>query len=94
MDQLIGQTIADKYTVEYQLGAGGTGIVYQAHDSVLDRDVALKLIRGQVQDVSQFIHEARLIARLEHPHILPVYDFGTHVSDEQNYPYVCVATCG
>ncbi len=71
------------YTVIEEIGKGGMAEVYRARQQSVDRDVAIKVIlKGIVGDpaaVQRFQREAKLIARLEHPHILPVYDFdGTH----------------
>nr|MCU0514802.1 protein kinase [Anaerolineae bacterium] len=57
--------------------------VYRARQASVDRDVAIKVIRGSIKDdsdaIQRFQREARVIARLEHPHILPIYDFdGAH----------------
>jgi serine/threonine protein kinase len=60
-----------RYTLESEIGRGGMGVVYAAHDRELDRRVALK-----VMDAA-FSAEPRLIARLEHPAIVPVYESGT-----------------
>ena len=61
-----------RYTLISVLGRGGMGVVYLAHDSMLDRDVALKIVeRPQAEP-----NEARILARLEHPGIVPVHDFG------------------
>jgi eukaryotic-like serine/threonine-protein kinase len=59
-----------RYTVESEIGRGGMGIVYAAHDRDLDRRVALKVVDAALSA------EARLIARLEHPAIVPVYESG------------------
>ena len=59
-----------RYTLECEIGRGGLGVVYRARDRELDRDVALKVVD------SALAGEGRLIARLEHPAIVPVYDSG------------------
>jgi len=59
-----------RYTLESELGRGGLGIVYAAHDRQLDRRVALKVMD------SALAGEAQLIARVEHPAIVPVYETG------------------
>jgi len=71
------------YTITEEIGAGGMATVYRAYQSSMDRHVAVKVIRTSIlQDPTvkdRFRREARLIARLEHPHLLPVYDFdGDH----------------
>lgn len=68
-----------RYRLGNELGRGGMGAVYLAEDSLLDRKVAIKVFH--LDDVSAELaermrHEARTLARLEHPNIVPVYDFG------------------
>jgi len=77
---MIGQTLGH-YRVVEQIGSGGMGVVYRAHDTRLDRDVALKAIRpGALHDKSareRFRKEALLLSKLCHPNIAQVYDFDT-----------------
>lgn len=77
----------DDYLGPYQIiaeaGRGGMATVYRARQTSVERDVAIKVIlkgiAGDSDAVQRFQREARLIAQLEHPHILPVYDFdGSH----------------
>jgi serine/threonine-protein kinase len=68
-----------RYTVEHELGRGPAAIVYLAHDRRYNRAVALKLLRPEVAtatDARRFRREIRILARLYHPHILPLYDSG------------------
>lgn len=69
-----------RYRLDKRLGQGGMGIVYQARDVPLERDVAVKLIRAdQLSDagaLARFRREARLTARLDHPSVITVYDYG------------------
>ena len=62
------------------LGRGAFGIVYLSHDADLDRDVAIKVPVGGPSslslDVESYLEEARTLARLSHPNIVPVYDVG------------------
>jgi len=72
------------YEITEEIGTGGMATVYRAYQSSMDRHVAVKVIHQSiVHDANlkdRFRREARLIARLEHPHLLPVYDFdGDHV---------------
>jgi len=68
------------YRVIAQIGAGGMGVVYQAHDGRLQRDVALKLLPRHLKidgNICQrFIAEARAASRLDHPNICVIYDIG------------------
>ncbi|MFN8421445.1 MAG: serine/threonine-protein kinase [Anaerolineae bacterium] len=75
---MIGSTIGPYLIVE-EIGRGGMATVFRATQTTTDRTVAIKIIHRAVSTdpkaVERFIREARLIARLEHPHILPVYDY-------------------
>ncbi len=71
------------YEIIEELGKGGMATVYRAYHPHMERYVALKVIRRSiVEDTTareRFQREARIIARLEHPHLLPIYDFdGAH----------------
>ncbi|MBI4835391.1 MAG: tetratricopeptide repeat protein [Planctomycetes bacterium] len=73
-----------KYIIEKKLGQGGMGAVYLAHDTVLKRKVALKvmLLKG-AQAIERFNREARASAKLKHPNIISLYEVGT--IDKYNY---------
>ena len=60
-----------RYQIESEIGRGGLGVVYAAHDRQLDRRVALKVLGTPLAG------EAQLIAQLEHPALVPIYDSGT-----------------
>ncbi|HEY6562912.1 MAG TPA: serine/threonine-protein kinase, partial [Pirellulaceae bacterium] len=70
-----------RYSVERELGHGGFGRVYLARDDQLDRRVAVKVPHAYLVDRPTFaelyLREARMVANLEHPHIVPVFDVGT-----------------
>ena len=70
-----------RYVLQRKLGAGGMAEVWEAFDEGLHRSVAVKVVRdeiaGEAEFRERFIREARLAAQLEHPRILPIYDFGT-----------------
>ncbi|MGI8960993.1 MAG: serine/threonine-protein kinase [Bryobacteraceae bacterium] len=69
-----------RYELGEELGRGGMGIVYAARDSRLDRRIALKVIDpdfGPAHARTEVIEEAKILARLEHPGIVPIYDSGT-----------------
>ncbi len=72
--------LGDRYTLLEVLGGGGMGRVYLAHDNVLDREVALKVLREEYADdegfVERFRREAKNAASLNHPSIVQVYDQG------------------
>ena len=70
----------ERYRLERRLGRGGMGVVYAAVDAVLERPVAVKLIRddgvGPLDLAARFREEARTAAGFAHPHVVRVYDFG------------------
>ena len=68
-----------RYRIGERLGEGGMGMVYRAHDQVLDRAVALKVLRPELGEptlAQRLVREAMILARLEHPGIVPVHDAG------------------
>src|SRR3954469_18032274 len=82
----IQRALGDRYVVERELGRGGMAVVFLARDVRHDRPVAIKVFRSDVGDApgaERFQREIRLLARLQHPHILPLYDSGT--SGETSY---------
>jgi tRNA A-37 threonylcarbamoyl transferase component Bud32 len=77
---VVGERIADRYELEEVVGHGGMSTVYKAHDSLLERNVALKVLHQQYNEdedfVERFKHEARSVAQLQHPNIVTVIDRG------------------
>ena len=76
---MIGEIINERYHLKAELGQGGMGTVYLAHDTVLNRDVALKLVsspRLGTDGRSRLLSEAQTVAQLKHPNIVTVYDAG------------------
>ena len=78
-DAALPETIG-RFLIQQRLGAGAFGAVYRAIDPTLDREVALKVPHKELQKdaraVERFLREARAAARLQHPHIVPVYETG------------------
>ncbi len=70
--------LADRFVLDRELGRGGMGVVYQARDKALGRQVAIKLLNSEVlgQAGSGFKREIKFTARLQHPHILPLLETG------------------
>ncbi|MFJ1992338.1 serine/threonine-protein kinase [Streptomyces asiaticus] len=67
---------ADRYLLQEPIGRGGMGVVWRAHDELLDRQVAVKCARpDDDRAVARLTNEARNAARLHHPHIVSVFDF-------------------
>lgn len=79
--QLAGVAL-DEYLMAELIGSGGMSAVYRAYQEELDRHVAIKVLSSQLAEDTQYItrfnQEAKMAASLEHPHIVPVYDFGIH----------------
>ncbi len=69
-----------RYAILRRLGEGGFGVVFAALDQELDRLVAIKVPRpervSRPEDIEAYLNEARILARLDHPHIVPVFDVG------------------
>jgi serine/threonine-protein kinase len=73
--------VIGRYEIEMELGRGGMAVVYLARDPYMKRHVAVKVLAAQHADpgfLSRFRREAEVIAGLEHPAIVPVYDYGEH----------------
>ncbi len=75
----LAAALADRYTLDRELGAGGMATVYLARDLKHERDVAIKVLRPELAAVigaDRFLSEIRTTANLQHPHILPLFDSG------------------
>jgi predicted permease len=85
-DQDFGAAIADRYVIDREVGQGGMGTVYLARDVKHGRQVAIKVVSPEAVSgigVQQFLKEIRYSARLQHPHMLPLYDSG----EAAGYPF-------
>jgi serine/threonine protein kinase len=80
MDNLQSGQMLGPYRIIIQIGKGGMANVYKAYQASVDRYVAIKVLPSQLAESQEFAtrfhQEARIIAKLEHPHILPVFDYG------------------
>ncbi len=80
VQSLSGQTIG-QYELRELYGSGGMGAVYRAYQRILEREVAFKVLSNEMMTnddyIKRFYQEAKTAAALEHPHIVPVYDYGT-----------------
>ncbi|MBR4351258.1 MAG: Stk1 family PASTA domain-containing Ser/Thr kinase [Bacilli bacterium] len=81
-----GQKINDRYEVKALIGEGGMANVYLGYDSILERDVAIKVLRGDLADDEKFVRrfrrEAQSASLLNHPNIVQIYDVG---EDDGNF---------
>ena len=79
METMTDEIRLGKYQIIRELGRGGFGIVYEARDTVLKRQVALKVLHPALtvdpQFLKRFRQEAELAAQMDHPNIVPIYDF-------------------
>jgi eukaryotic-like serine/threonine-protein kinase len=79
---MVGEVLADRYELEELVGTGGMSSVFRAHDRLLDRKVALKILHQQYSGdddyVERFKREARSVAALSHPNVVTVIDRGEH----------------
>jgi serine/threonine-protein kinase len=80
LQQRLQQALGPEFTVGPLLGQGGFAAVFRARDNVLNRDVAVKVLdverAPEAVVAERFIREAQTVARLEHPHIVPIYKVG------------------
>src|SRR5712692_2574927 len=80
-----------KYEILRMLGKGAMGMVYVAHDTVLERDVALKVMGVHIADdetlKQRFMREAKAVAKMTHPNVVNVFDLGSHVDGS---PYIAM----
>ncbi|MBC8170055.1 MAG: protein kinase, partial [Anaerolineae bacterium] len=78
MDQHVSRQIKG-YELREKIGEGGFGAVYRAYQLIVEREVAIKFILPEFANQPDFIRrfetEAQLVARLEHPHIVPLFDY-------------------
>ena len=87
IQDLVGERLGGRYHLVVRLAGGGMGEVYRAHDGLLDRVVAVKVLQPELASdpvlVERFRNEARAAARLGHPNVVAVHDWGSE--DERTY---------
>ena len=88
MSSPVGTLLSGRYRLDAQVGSGGMSTVYRAFDTVLERQVAIKLMHREIasdsDQLERFRREARAVAQLNHPHIVGVIDAG----EDENMPYI------
>ncbi len=88
MSTVIGTLLNDRFRLEEKIGSGGMSTVYRAFDPTLERWVAIKLMHRDISEdpdqLERFRREARAVARLSHPHVVTVIDFG----EDGGTPYI------
>ena len=96
IDSLEGKTLGNQYELRRLIGSGGMGAVYRGIQVNLQRDVAIKVLYNRLSSDSEYLErfnrEALIAASLEHPHIVPVYDYGTE--GDVNYVVMRLLTGG
>ena len=85
---MIGTLLNERFRLEEKIGSGGMSTVYRAFDETLERWVAIKLMHREISEDSdqleRFRREARAVARLNHPHVVTVIDYG----QDDDHPYI------
>src|SRR5215203_4875693 len=85
----VGTLLSQRYRLDAKVGAGGMSTVYRAFDTVLERQVAIKLmhreIAGDSDQLERFRREARAVAQLNHQHVVGVIDAG---EGEDDMPFI------
>lgn len=87
LDPLINQVLESRYRIDEEVGRGGMGVVYRGTDLTLSRPVAIKTIlhrESNEEALSRFINEARTLAQIETPRLVPVYAVG----QDEGYHYI------
>ena len=77
-EKYVGQVFDRRYKINKIIGIGGMAVVFEAHDMLMNRTVAVKMLKEEInndaQSVKRFINESRAVAMLNHPNIVNIYD--------------------
>src|SRR5699024_10461120 len=89
---MIGKILGNRYEVLEKIGQGGMAVVYKAKCNLLNRFVAIKILKDEFIDDEnfnrKFERESQAVASLSHPNILNIYDVGVEEFDGKRYPYI------
>ena len=89
---MIGKTLGNRYEILEKVGEGGMAKVYKARCHLLDRNVAIKILKSEFNDDEEFIkkfrRESQAAASLSHPNILSIYDVGSEETDDHKVYYI------
>ena len=92
-----GQKISDRYQIIKSIGEGGMANVYLAYDTILDRNVAVKVLRGDLASDEKFVRrfqrEALSASSLSHPNIVEVYDVSCRTAIDLQRAYIYSVVC-
>src|SRR6476620_9808341 len=92
MSPQVGTLLNGRYRLDAQIGHGGMSTVYRAFDTVLERQVAIKLMHREIasdsDQLERFRREARAVAQLNHPHVVGVIDAGEDGDPDHPTPYI------
>src|SRR6056297_1040646 len=87
---MLGKVLNERYKIIKKLGKGGMALLFEAQDLLLDRQVAIKMLRPEyVTDkdfTKKFRHEAKAVARISHPNVVSIYD----IARDNNYHYLVI----
>ena len=87
-ERYVGQVFDNRYRIERVIGVGGMAVVFKATDTLMRREVAVKILREEIaadtQSVQRFINESKAVAMLSHQNIVNIYD----VSVRENVKYI------
>ena len=85
---MIGEVLNNRYKITSEVGDGGMATVYRAIDLTLQREVAIKILHPHLAKdadlTARFYQEAAIAARIDHPNVMKIHDYGTHV-DKRTY---------
>src|SRR5262245_57732757 len=92
MSSQVGTLLSGRYRLDAKIGAGGMSTVYRAFDTVLEREVAIKVMHQEIardsHQLERFRREARAVAQLNHPHVVGIIDAGEEGDPQTPTPYI------